>query len=434
MSKLADALVSMKSRWAGKRFLANVAVLVLLCIAVAPVVKQGAFSRFFKWSQQGQGLVVTKPDGTSVVLLPDSPDREISNPEKLKMAQELASRLDRNSLLPESSMLRNDELSSDSSTALMLETLAVELGSSDLYALIKTYRENEECANAAQKQIATSTELAKVSKEVIREVAASNPGVAATAAISKAQSSSTTVAAQNVIQHVAEENNALAKKIAASLQKHGYQIDAENVKALCASPDRNDIIGLAKSFRCIQAMTKELELLVLAQPDKNQARKYYATYAVLLLVMDKIQVNYINKIDAVHIPYANSIIAEAEKTIQEAQNALLSSEALENPQATAALGLNVKMCRETCKGAQHTINQLLKQRGKLEQANKKIKFSIIAARNTHKTLSLQTELAAFMRSCATEMQEVESISLPEMLVIKFDNDQELVMKPRQPLN
>jgi len=397
------------------------------------MIQSSSILKLLKWGGTDQGNVATKPDGTSVVLLPEPPDHEMPNPEKMKIAQELAARLDRNSLLPENSMLRTDDLSSDSSTALMLETLAVELGSSELYGLIKTYRENEESANESQKQIATSTELAKVSKEVISQIAASNPGVAATAAISKSQSSTAVVSARTNIQHLTEENGVLAKKIAACLQKQGYHIEVENVKALCASPDRNDIIGLAKSFRCIQVMTKELELLVLAQPDKNQARKYYATYAVLLFAMDKIQTNYIDKIDAVHIPYANTIIAEAEKTIREAQNALLSSDALENPQAAAALGLNVKMCRETSKGAQHTIGQLLKQREKLVQANRKIKFSIVAARNTHKTLSLQTELAAFMRSCATEMQEVESLSLPEMLVIKFDNDQELVMKPR-PLN
>ncbi|MFZ4777604.1 MAG: hypothetical protein ACOYM3_19720, partial [Terrimicrobiaceae bacterium] len=53
-------------------------------------------------------------------------------------------------------------------------------------------------------------------------------------------------------------------------------------------------------------------------------------------------------------------------------------------------------------------------------ANRKIGFSIVAARNTHKTLSLQTELAAFMKSSAMELKEVESLALPEMLVLNFD--------------
>ena len=417
MSKPKDIFEQAKSGGVWKGLAATSAILLLLCVAVAPMIDRGAIAKLIPWRDSPQGKVVMKPDGTSVSLLPEPSAQETSNPEKMKLAQELAARLDSNSLLPQNSLLRTDELSADSPTGQMLETLAVELGSSELYALIKTYRENEESANESQKQIATNTELAKVSKETISRIAASNPNVAASAANSKSQSSAASATARSNIQRVAEENSSLAKRIAACLQSQGYQIDVDSVKTLCASPDRNDIIGLAKSFRCIQIMTKELELLVLAQPDKNQARKYYATYAVLLFAMDKIQTNYINKIDAVHIPYANVIIAEAEKTIQEAQSALLSRDALENPQATAALGLNVKMCKETSKGAQHTINQLLKQREKLVLANRKIKFSIIAARNTHKTLSLQTELAAFMRSCASEMQEVESLSLPEMLVI-----------------
>ena len=164
--------------------------------------------------------------------------------------------------------------------------------------------------------------------------------------------------------------------------------------------------------------------MVLAQPDKHIARKYYATYTVLLMAMDKIQKNYIEKIEGVHIPYAQSIISEAEKTIREAKDALLSEEALHNAQGAAALGQNIKSCEDTIQGARWTIMKLDAQRKKLLLANKRIGFSIIAAKNTHKTLSLQTELAAFMRSAADELKEVESLALPEMLVLNFDPKQE----------
>jgi hypothetical protein len=163
--------------------------------------------------------------------------------------------------------------------------------------------------------------------------------------------------------------------------------------------------------------------MVLAQPDKSLARKYYATFTVLLMALDKIQRNYMDKIEAVHIPYAKSIVAEADKTIHEAQEALLSKEALENAQGSAALGLNINTCKQTIEGANWTIRNLESQRKKLITANKRVGFSIVAARNTHKTLSLQTELAAFMKSSAEELKEVESLSLPEMLVLNFEPNQ-----------
>jgi len=408
--------------------LAAVAILALLGIGLAyPLYQSGILLQLISggwaapWAQKS--VTVTKPNGTTVELLPDPPEKEVPNPEKIKLAQQLAERLDRNAMLPERSLLREDRLSNENSISQMLETLAVELGSSELYSLIKTYRENDELISVARKRIANSEELAKVSDADVVEMKSSNPAAAEAIARSKACSLESTKEANKQIQTSTAENNELAGRIAQALQRQGFPIDVQGVKNLCAAPDRNDIIGLAQSFRSIQVMTKELELMVLAQPDKSLARKYYATYTVLLMALDKIQRNYMDKIEAVHIPYAKSIVAEAEKTIREAQDALLSHEATENAQGSAALGLNIKTCKQTIEGANWTILNLENQRKKLIAANKRIGFSIVAARNTHKTLSLQTELAAFMKSSAEELKEVESLALPEMLVLNFDPDQ-----------
>jgi hypothetical protein len=410
--------------------LAAAVILLILTAAVGfALVQSGILARLTNWKWEApvlthQKVLVTKPNGTSVELLPDPPATVLSNPEKIRLAQDVADRLDRNAILPERSLLREDRLTNENTISQMLEALAVELGSSEMYSLIKTYRENDEIIDVSRKQIASNEELAKVSSGDLAAMKSSNPAAAAAISKSQAGSMSSTIGANRKIQIATEENNGLAERIAQSLQAQGFPIDAKNVKNLCSSPDRNDIIGLAQSFRSIQVITKELELMVLAQPDKNLARKYYATYTVLLMALDKIQKNYMEKIDAVHIPYARSIIAEAEKTIREAKDALLTDEALDNAQGTAALGLNIKTCEETIEGARWTILKLEAQRKKLQLANKRIGFSIIAARNTHKTLSLQTELAAFMKSSADELKEVESLTLPEMLVLNFDPKQE----------
>ena len=414
----------------GKRSspLVALAILALLGIGITyPLYRSGLLQQLISggwaasWAQKS--VTVTKTNGTTVDLLPDPPEKEVPNPEKIKLAQQLAERLDRNAMLPDRSLLREDRLSNENSISQMLEALAVELGSSELYSLIKTYRENDEIISVARKRIANSEELTKVSDADVVEMKSSNPAAAEAIARSKAGSLDSTKEAHKQIQTSMAENNELAGRIAQALQRQGFPIDVQGVKNLCAAPDRNDIIGLAQSFRSIQIMTKELELMVLAQPDKSLARKYYATYTVLLMALDKIQRNYMDKIEAVHIPYAKSIVAEAEKTIREAQDALLSHEALENAQGSAALGLNIKTCKETIQRANWTIRNLESQRKKLIAANKRIGFSIVAARNTHKTLSLQTELAAFMKSSAEELKEVESLALPEMLVLNFDPDQ-----------
>ena len=102
----------------GKRSspLAAVAILVLLGIGIAyPLYQSGLLSRLISggwatpWAQKS--VTVTKPNGTSVDLLPDPPEKEVPNPEKIKLAQQLAERLDRNSRLPERSLLRENRLS-----------------------------------------------------------------------------------------------------------------------------------------------------------------------------------------------------------------------------------------------------------------------------------------------------------------------------------
>lgn len=426
-----------RSKWGS--FFAAVGILALLGVGLGvPIFQSGIVSRLAsgKWNTPWaeQPVTVTKPNGASVELLPDPPAKEVPNPEKIKLAQQLAERLDRNALLPERSLLREDRLSNENTISQMLEALAVELGSSELYSLIKTYRENDELISACRKRIANSEELAKVSDAEVLELKSSNPAAADAIAHSKASSLDSTKEANRQIQTAIAENDELAERIAKSLQSQGFPIDVNGVKNLCKAPDRNDIIGLAQSFRSIRVMTKELELMVLAQPDKDVARKYYATYTVLLMALDKIQKNYMDKIEAVHIPYAKSIIAEAEKTIIEAQDGLLSTEALHNAQAAAALGMNIKTCKQTVEGARWTILNLENQRKKLIAANKRIGFSILAARNTHKTLSLQTELAAFMKNSAEELKEVESLALPEMLVLNFDPQRMPLAPLGEPMN
>ena len=98
----------------GKRSspLAALAILALLGIGLAyPIYQSGLLQRLISggwaapWAQKS--VTVTKPNGTSVNILPDPPEKEVPNPEKIKLAQQLAERLDRNAMLPERSLLRD---------------------------------------------------------------------------------------------------------------------------------------------------------------------------------------------------------------------------------------------------------------------------------------------------------------------------------------
>ena len=211
--------------------LSAVGILALLAIGLAyPLYQSGLLARLISgswtapWVAQ-QSVTVAKPNGTTVELLPDPPEKEVPNPEKIKLAQQLAERLDRNAMLPERSLLREDRLSNENSISQMLEALAVELGSSELYSLIKTYRENDELISVARKRIANSEELAKVSDSDVVAMKTSNPAAAEAIARSKAGSLDSTKEANKQIQTSTAENNELAERIAHALQRQGFPID-----------------------------------------------------------------------------------------------------------------------------------------------------------------------------------------------------------------
>jgi len=386
-------------------------------------IQSGLVSKPFDWgvffTQKKGPTLVTKPNGVTVALLPDPPSRSLPNSDKIKIAGDLADRIDRSSVLPDQSSLRNNSLSSEHAIAQMTEALAVELGSSELYAQVKIYRDNEDIIDKARKKIAAGEQLQRIPPDELEALRKSNPEAANELERDKNRNAASAPGWSEKINRASAENRQIAKLIAQTLQGQGFPIDENGVRTLCSSPDRTDIIGLAQSFRSLREIATELELRVRTQPDRDIARKYYATYSILLLALDKIQKNYIDKIEAIHLPRAMEIIAEAEATIREAQDALSTREAAKNKTGSTGLNANIQTCRDTIAQADATIARLETQRAKLVTANRKLSFSIVAARNTYRTISLQGELAAFMQNCSAEMKELESLSLPDMLLVNL---------------
>ncbi|GAB4183074.1 MAG: hypothetical protein Fur0032_24100 [Terrimicrobiaceae bacterium] len=167
-------------------------------------------------------------------------------------------------------------------------------------------------------------------------------------------------------------------------------------------------------------ITRKIQQLVQEQPSAELARRYYGTYTVLLIALDKIQQNAVQKIRYRHLPRVADILREALATKEEAQRLLASPNSTDL--SRQALKKNIQRCDSTVLQARETERALVEQATNLRHANEKLGYAIATATNTHRTLLLQTELAALIATCQAEVDALQALSLPAMLVVDVPSD------------
>lgn len=375
---------------------------LLLTIAISAAVIAPLGFSLYKLAKGSIGdifAVVTRRETPKGQLLPDPEPKSFSDERKLKIAQELAARVEKNGSMPVQSFFGNKQISGDATMDELLQTLAVELQSSDILGLIRTYQEN-----------ARSIAKAALDAASAKEVVAGNDS-----------SNSPPSPAEDPTARALEENSMVIGQLREAFARHGIDLTEAQIANLCSSPNADDIVALAASFTSISAITQKIQELVRQQPTPELARKYYGTYTVLLLALDKIQRNAIEKIRNKHIPRVREIITQAEETKSDAERLSVNPNASRHAQQ--ALAINIKRCDETISQGRSTEAALLEQASKLRSANEKLGFSIAMATNTHKTLTLQRELAELIAACQAEIEALQSLSLPPMLIINLQNEE-----------
>lgn len=336
----------------------------------------------------------TVPQGQ---ILPDPEAKNISDERKLKVARELADKVESNGHLPGRSLLADGRLGADSGMEELLQTLAVELQSSEVLGVIRTYQENLKIISRSTAEMA-GTEAA---------VAAVAPG---------SHIDMQTEARDRAM----EENTLLVGRLKEAFLSSGMNLTDEQITSLCAAPNADDIVGLAISFSAIATITRKIQQLVQEQPSAELARRYYGTYTVLLIALDKIQQNAVQKIRYRHLPRVADILREALATKEDAQRLIASPNATEA--SRQALERNIKRCDDTIFQARETEKALVEQATNLRIANEKLGYAIATASNTHRTLLLQTELAALIATCQAEVDALQALSLPPMLIVEVPSD------------
>jgi len=369
-------------------------VIVIAVIGIGQVTK--AFSTDF--TSGLRGFFMPSDEIPAGQLLPDPKAQRISDERKFEIAQRIADKVDLNSQMPIRSQLAEGSLSADSSVAEMLQTLAVEMQSTELLGLVRTYQKN---AKQLEELRLKAAHAALAEERGAEQAPSSGEG--------------------DKIERLLEENDMMLDQLRVAFADAGISLTKEEVTSLCASPNSDDIIGLAATFQSLSTLTRIIQQRVLDQPDPESAQQYYATYTVLLIAFDKIQRNAIQKLNRRHIPRVLAIRQDAEETRVNSMRLRASREA--TPFAHQLLTKNITRLDSTISQAKKSELALNAQSSKLQQANKKLGFAIAMATNTHRTLLVQRELSDLIESCQADIEALQELSLPPMLIVNLKEDE-----------
>ena len=340
-------------------------------------------------------------------LLPTSlPGTAVSVPSKtaeagLALSEKLAERLNTHNKLPERSplglsLLGDSQVSNNLKMNELLETLAIELGSSPSLALLRTIQENTQ-----KEQI-----LLEKTKSNLPEVAAQ---------------------AKEGLNASLKESQLLKNELQKVLASEGFPLPPQAIEDLCKSPNGHDHASLLAAFHHIKSIAETTERRLLAFPCTEEAQKYYATQFILLACLDKIQTGLILKIQETHIPKSLSLQKEAAET---REHALALLQAPTPTTEKQVLETNIATCEKTIELAQKTQKKLLANLAILENTREKTRRSLQTAQNSHRTVLLRNELAALNLQHTQDIESIQNLLVPEMVAVSFSNPENPEILPR----
>lgn len=377
-----------------KRFATNIARWIsrsiLLGLGILLVYGVYKLSIFGHQSLSGTIGVFQNPIISDVVKEKDP------NLDKLvEISSRVSERIAKHSALPQRSALgmgwlTENQASNSASMAELIETLAIELGSSEALGTIRTLRENHREARTFYEQ----------SQSVNAEIAAE---------------------AKQAYDEIVEENKILESNTKRILENEGMSFTDAEIKSLCVSPNAEDTLILISAFGSLKKVALKMEDRLRNFPSLTQAQRYYGAYCVLLIALDKIQKESIRRIEEDHIPNAQKIAEETEITIEQAQE-ILSDQGREfGPSASEARALlnNIETCKKTIEISERTQRKLLKNLEILSKANRKLETSIAAAKNSHMTAMLQKEIVELETTHLEEISQLQGLTIPELAAVNF---------------
>jgi hypothetical protein len=192
------------------------------------------------------------------------------------------------------------------------------------------------------------------------------------------------------------------------LQHIGLSVPPELAESFLL-PVVDDVISMAAVISNISRITEQLQMLVDASKEAPaETRRYYGIYVLLVFAVDRLQTDFLTKIDELFLPRIAGHERDAVRHIADAEAQIKSGGPHE--QLTANIAGN----NRTIEACRVLDSRLRDYRQAILDDNRNVRVLEAAAVNTYRTVCLSLNVAELIGYCDAAFRALRELRLPPL--------------------
>lgn len=192
------------------------------------------------------------------------------------------------------------------------------------------------------------------------------------------------------------------------LQRIGIHVSPETADSFLL-PVEDDVLSMAAVISNIGLITEQLQELVDASREAPaETKRYYGMYLLLVMAVDRIQTDFVQRIDERFLPKIAQQEQEACRHIADAQSQLKAG----GP--NGALQANIAANHRTIEACRLLTDMLRGQRRTVLDENRRVRTQEAAAINTYRTVCLSINVAELVGYCEAAFRALRELQLPPL--------------------
>lgn len=201
-----------------------------------------------------------------------------------------------------------------------------------------------------------------------------------------------------------------------SLAEIGVEIDRASAKSLLNTVSGDDFVEMCIAFDNIRIVTVQLQdLTEQAGESLDVARRYYGSYVVLVRIMDRIQKEFVRRIEEEQLPKLAKFEEQARKNIAQAQKNAASGG---DPRVAEQ---NIRSNKLTQEATEFYRRFLIEQAKDVEAQNEALQPKLRDALNTYDTVRLSSQVAELIREGQRNFSALLELEVPDLR--GFENEE-----------
>jgi hypothetical protein len=178
-------------------------------------------------------------------------------------------------------------------------------------------------------------------------------------------------------------------------------------------PIEDDIVQMAAVITNVGRLSEQLqELVERSQEAPEETLRYYASYVLLVLAVDRIEKHFVARVDGELLPTLGQIEQEARQYIAEAGTQIGRGGPVD------LLSANISSNKITISGCRMFADLLQSQRKDIAERNRETMILLDAAINTYKTAKAGVGLARLIGKCQTDFRALRELRLSPLRVFQ----------------